>query len=242
MRASFRLSSFLFFVALILVFIPGTLLASGASPRTLLERGYNVIPAPQSVEFKGGDFEIGSGWRLQLGQGVKADDVAVESLKEGLATRHGITLETRGRGNAIELVIQPGSVAIGEAADKNKQALQEQAYRLEMAGSGIKITANAPTGLFYGVETLVQLLKHAGGKLWLPEATITDWPDLEQRIVYWDDNHHLERMEFLKQALKQAAFYKINGFSIKLNGHFEFKSAPAVVDPYALSPAQLQEL
>ncbi|TAM81016.1 MAG: hypothetical protein EPN47_14135 [Acidobacteria bacterium] len=204
--------------------------------------GYTVIPQPQRVELKGGDFEVGSGWRLQLGQGVKPDDVAVEGLKEGFEARHGIALETRGRGNAIELVIQQGSVVIGQAADKNKRALEEQAYRLELAGTGIKITANAPTGLFYGVETLVQLVKHAEEKRWLPVAEITDWPDLEQRIIYWDDNHHLERMDVLKQAMKQAAFYKINGFSIKLNGHFEFKSAPEVVDPYALSPAQLQEL
>jgi hexosaminidase len=242
MRASFRLSSILFFVIFTFVIIGGTPLASAAADASLLERGYDVIPVPQEVNFNGGDFEIGSGWRLQLGQGVKPDGVAVESLKEGLATRHGIALETRGRGKAIELVIQPGSVEIGQATDKNKQALEEQAYRLELAGSGIKITANAPTGLFYGVETLVQMVKHGQGKLWLPVATITDWPELEQRIAYWDDNHHLERMEFLKQALRQAAFYKINGFSIKLNGHFEFKSAPAVVDPYALSPAQLQEL
>lgn len=214
----------------------------GAATSDLFMRGYSVIPIPQKVEFKGGDFEIGSGWRLQLGQGVKPDDVAVESLKEGLATRHGITLETRGRGNAIDLVVQPGSVEIGQAADKNKQALEEQTYRLELAGSGIKITANAPTGLFYGVETLVQLVKHADGKLWLPQATITDWPDLEQRNIYWDDNHHLDRMEVLKEALKQAAFYKINGFVIKLNDHFEWKSAPALVNPYALTPAQLQEL
>ncbi|HXH47929.1 MAG TPA: family 20 glycosylhydrolase, partial [Terriglobia bacterium] len=102
--------------------------------------------------------------------------------------------------------------------------------------------ANAPTGLFYGVETLVQLVKHAEGKRWLPEATIMDWPDLEQRNIYWDDNHHLERMEVLKQALQQAAFYKINGFVIKLNDHFEYKSAPALVNPYALTPAELQEL
>ncbi len=168
--------------------------------------------------------------------------MAVESLKEGLDTRHGIALETRGRGKAIELEMQPGSVEIGQAADKDKQALEEQAYRLELAGSGIKITANAPTGLFYGVETLVQLVKHAEGKRWLPEATITDWPDLEQRNIYWDDNHHLDRMDVLKQALRQAAFYKINGFVIKLNDHFEYQSAPALVNPYALTPAQLQEL
>ena len=213
-----------------------------ATQPTLFDRGYTVIPEPQKVELKGGDFEIGSGWRLELGKSVKPGDVAVESLKEGLDTRHGISLETRGRGKAIALEIQPGSVAIGEATDKNKQALEEQAYSLELAGSGIKISANAPTGLFYGVETLVQLVKHAEGKRWLPEATITDWPDLEQRNIYWDDNHHLERMDVLKQALRQAAFYKINGFAIKLNDHFEYKSAPALVNPYALTPDQLQEL
>ncbi|HEX5412648.1 MAG TPA: beta-N-acetylhexosaminidase [Terriglobia bacterium] len=213
-----------------------------ATSSELFSRGYTVIPQPQKVESSGGDFEIGGGWRLQLGQGVKPDDVAVESLKEGLLTRHGVSLETRGRGSAIELVVQPGSVEIGPATDKNKQALEGQAYRLELAGSGIKITANAPTGLFYGVETLVQLVRHAQGKLWLPTATITDWPDLELRSIYWDDAHHLERIAVLKQALKQAAFYKINGFAIKLDGHFEFKSAPAVVEPYALSPQQLQDL
>lgn len=201
-----------------------------------------MIPQPQKVELKGGDFEIDSGWRLQLDRGVKPEDVGVESLKEGLETRHAITLERQGRGKAIELIVQPGSVQIGQAADKNKQALEEQAYRLEMAGSGIKITANAPTGLFYGVETLVQLVKHSDGKLWLPTAEVTDWPDLELRSIYWDDSHHLERLDVLKQALKQAAFYKINGFAIKLDGHFEYKSAPAVVDPYALSPQQLQDL
>jgi hexosaminidase len=191
---------------------------------------------------KGGDFEIGSGWRLEVGKGVKADDVAVESLKEGLESRDGITLETRGHGMAITLEMQPGSVEIGEATDKDKQAIEEQAYSLEMTGSGIKVTGNAPAGLFYGVETLVQLVKRAQGKLLLPEASITDWPDLEQRNIYWDDNHHLDHMDVLKQALRQAAFYKINGFVIKLNDHFEYESAPALVNPYALTPAQLQEL
>ncbi len=215
---------------------------SSATPSVLFDRGYNVIPVPQMVEFKGGDFEFGSGWRLQLGQGVKPDDVAVESLKDGLRSRDGVTLDSGGKGKAIELAIQPGSVAIGEAADKNKAALEAQSYKLQLAANGIRITANASTGLFYGVETLVQLVKHAEGKLCLPDATITDWPDLEQRNIYWDDAHHLERMEVLKKALRQAAFYKINGFVIKLEGHFEYKSAPALVEPYALSPGQLQEL
>jgi len=240
MRRFLNLMEFLPYpiLAIVLAWAP----LNGATQSPLFDRGYSVIPVPQQVELKGGDFELGSGWRLELGQGVKPDDVAVTSLKEGLENRDMITLETRGRGKAIELAIRPGSVEIGQAADKDKQALEEQAYKLEIGSNGIRIAANAPAGLFYGVETLVQLVKRSEGKLWLPEAEITDWPDLEQRNIYWDDAHHLERMEVLKRALRQAAFYKINGFVIKLEGHFMYRSAPALVEPYALSPEQLQEL
>jgi len=61
-------------------------------------------------------------------------------------------------------------------------------------------------------------------------------------VIYWDDAHHLEPLPILKQAMRQAAFYKINGFSLKLEGHFQFKHAAPLVEPYALSPAELQEL
>ena len=46
----------------------------------------------------------------------------------------------------------------------------------------------------------------------------------------------------LKNAVRQAAYFKINGFAIKLEGHFQHKSAPAMVEPYAMTPAELQEL
>lgn len=213
-----------------------------ATPSDLYVRGYSLIPAPQKVELKSGDIQLDGGWRLKVGPGVNANDVAVESLKDGLETRHGITLETRGRGSAIELEIQPGSVKIGEATDKDRQAIEEQAYKLEMAAGGIKISANAPAGLFYGVETLVQLVKDADGKHWLPEATITDWPDVRLREVFWDEQMHMDHLDVLKQAIRRAAFFKVNGFALRLNGHFEYASAPALVDPYALSPAELQEL
>ena len=102
--------------------------------------------------------------------------------------------------------------------------------------------ANAAEGLFYGVETLVQLLRRRDGGVYLPQCSITDWPDLHLRHIYWDDAHHLERLPELKRAVRQAAFFKINGFALKLEGHFQFRSAPALVEPYALSPAEYQEL
>lgn len=209
----------------------------------LFARGYTVMPEPQQVTLGANDFSLNQNWKVRADAGVQKNDVALEVLHDDLLKRFNVALGHGGEnGGTIVLRIAPGSVQIGKAQDSDKKALEEQAYRLELHPASITVTANADTGLFYGMETLIQLLRPAQGTLWLPEATIVDWPDLQARHIYWDDNHHLEKMDALKHALRQAAFYKINGFVIKLNGHFQYKSAPAVVDPYALTPAQLQEL
>ena len=217
-------------------------MAATASP--LFARGYTVIPEPQKVTLTGQDFEFSSSWRLELGPGVKANDIAVESLKGELQERFHIALsEAKGKGgSSLKLAIDPGAVEIGDATDKEKSALAEQAYRMKSSAAEVVITGNSRTGLFYGVQTLVQLLKSQDGKQWLPEGEIIDWPDLELRVIYWDDAHHLDHLDVLKAALRQAAFYKINGFSIKLEGHFQYQHAPAMVEPYAMRPAELQEL
>ncbi len=201
----------------------------------LYQHGYTVIPEPQRVELSGGDFEFGAGWRI-------SSDATAEYLKQQLAERHGLSLNAPGAANVIELAIQPGSVSIGEATDRDKAALAEQAYRLELSASKIRITANAAPGLFYGAETLVQLVKPVLGKLWLPLGQIVDWPDVRLREVFWDEQEHLDRPEVLRQAIRRAAFFKINAFTLRLNGHFQYSSAPALTDPYAMTPAELQEL
>jgi hexosaminidase len=124
--------------------------------------------------------------------------------------------------------------------------LAQQSYSLKLARNGITLFANAPAGLFYAAETLMQLAKpvagEANGNRWLPEGEIADWPDLQYREIFWDEQNHLDHLEVLKQAIRRAAYLKVNGFTLRLNEHFQYASAPALVDPYALSPAELQEL
>ena len=219
-------------------------ISATASP--LHARGYAVIPDPQKVTLRAADFEFGTGWGIEAGPGVRADDIAVVSLKDDLASRYRLTLNEQGRGRSlahqVRLAISPGAVAIEQALDRDRAVLAEQAYKIELSAASINITANAPPGLFYAAQSLLQLIKPKDGKLWLPEGEVIDWPDLQLREIYWDDAHHLDRLEELKRAVRQAAFFKINGFAIKLEGHFQYKSAPAIVEPYALTPAELQEL
>jgi hypothetical protein len=215
--------------------------AATVSP--LVARGYTVVPEPQQVALADADLPFGPAWRIEAGPGVAPGDAAIESLREDLKRRLGLA-ETSGAAPAVRvaLTVRPGAVPIGAALDVERDQLAAQAYRLELAEGRIEILANAPAGLFYGAQTLIQILKRRDGRVWYPAGTITDWPDVQLRQIYWDDAHHLEPLDELKRAVRQAAFFKINAFSIKLEGHFQYKSAPALVEPYALTPAEFQEL
>ena len=199
----------------------------------LAARGYSVLPQPQRVMLSAGDLPFGPAWTVER-KGVAANDHAVASLTDGLRSR--FHLPGPRAGGVRIVLIRPGAVAIGNALDSDRSAIAGQAYRLDLGRAAIAITANAGAGLFYGVQTLLQLIDVGdGGALRVPEGQIEDWPDLGLRQIYWDDAHHLERPDAMREAIRQAAFYKINGFVLKLEGHFQYRSAPAVVEPYALS-------
>jgi hexosaminidase len=216
--------------------------AAAESVSALYVRGYTAIPEPQQVKLEDEDFRITAAWRLELGRGVEPNSAAVEALKQDFEERHGFKWAERGAALAVHLAIQPNSVPVGAAQDKDKGALAEQAYKLQLSKTGITITANAAPGLFYGVETLVQLARPAPEGLRFPEGEIVDWPDVQYREIFWDEQFHLDHLDVIKQAIRRAAFFKVNAFTLRLNEHFEYASAPALVDPYALSSAQLQEL
>jgi hexosaminidase len=186
---------------------------------------HDLLPVPQKVALTTSTFRLGAGWRIDAAPGV-----ALDTLREELGAR--CRLRLRGSNPSIRLEIAPGTVPAAAA-------VADQAYRVRLAPSGIVVTGNAAAGLFYGVATLVQLLGPHGE---LPEGEIVDWPDLPYRAIYWDDAHHLDRLDYLKRSVRQAAMFKINAFAIKLEGHFQYRSAPAIVEPYALSPAEFQEL
>jgi hypothetical protein len=226
------------------------LLAVEAQPdlvSSLYERGYPLIPEPQQVKLGSDDFRISGEWRVERGPGVEATSPAEKVLRTGLEQRHAFKLAEGGSGPAIRLEVKAGSVPASNAQDKDRDALTQQAYKLTLAKDGVTLTANAPPGLFYGAETLVQLVRPAGpgdaeGSWWLPEGEITDWPDLEYREVFWDEQNHLDHLEVIKQAIRRAAYFKVNAFPLRLNEHFQYASAPGLVDPYAMSPAELQDL
>jgi hypothetical protein len=76
-------------------------------------RRYAVLPTAQQAILTGKDFTLAGGWQLRLEGGVKAGDVAIESLREVLSTRYRLDFTERSghaRGGLVRLAIETGSV------------------------------------------------------------------------------------------------------------------------------------
>ena len=217
--------------------------SQGQDVSSLFARGYSVIPEPQRVVLGSQDVSVNQSWIVKIDKSVPPEDVAVETLRKEFDSRLHVRLRRSGESSGvISLRIAPGSVQIGDAQDSDRSALAMQAYRLTLQPGAIGITANDATGLLYGVETLVQLAKPERGEIQVPEGEIVDWPDVRLREIFWDELRHLDHFDVLEQAVRRAAFFKVNAIALRLNEHFQYESAPALVDPYALSPAELQKL
>ena len=175
-------------------------ISHAATISPLAARGYAALPAPQRVTLGELDLPFGPDWEVKLGPGVRPTDVAVESLKEELATRHRVVLKGgAAKEKVVRLSIGKDAVVVNSGIQE-RDVIADEAYRIDLSPREIRLTANAPPGLFYAVETLIQLLRRRNGSLWFPEGQIVDWPDLPLRFIYWDDAHHLERLSELKRA------------------------------------------
>ena len=149
----------------------------------LFARGYVVMPQPQAVKL--GVFS--RDWRVER-QGVAPGDAAVDVLSEELERRFCLTLANAGGGGGtLRLVVAANSARVGDAQDRDRDVLAQQAYKIDLSRDRVTIAANATAGLYYGVVTFIQLLKPRDGVLLLPEGQIEDWPDLQMRQLYWDD-------------------------------------------------------
>ena len=87
-------------------------------------------------------------------------------------------------------------------------------YRLKVSlDKGIEIEGNDAAGVFYGVQTLIQLLPTQAGILpRLPEVEIEDYPRFEYRGLLLDVVRHFFPVDYIKRYIDFMALHKLNYF------------------------------
>ncbi len=117
----------------------------------------------------------------------------------------------------------------------------KEGYLLSVSSKHVVISANTPAGLFYGMQTLLQLLpseimkKESVNISWnIPSVSIIDYPRFDWRGLMLDVSRHFFSKEDVKTYIEQMSRYKFNTFHWHLtddNGwRIQIKSLPKLTE------------
>lgn len=155
-----------------------------------------LIPYPASVEALPGRFRIHAPMALS----VEGPEQVAATMRRMLAASPlpVDTLKGDQAKNYLRLVV----------ADDERIPDSDEAYLLAVRPAGITIAARSETGLFYGVQTLLQLHEQFGDRI--PAQRIVDTPRFAYRGLHLDVSRNFFDKEFVKKQLRMMASLKLN--------------------------------
>ncbi|SDL73791.1 beta-N-acetylhexosaminidase [Pedobacter antarcticus] len=166
------------------------------------DKNLGIIPAPVAVSVQTGSFILDK--TVVLVQGDAANAATADILNAYIAAKGGFALRP-------VAAVPKGSKAI-ILSSKGAAELPEEGYKIVVGKGQIEITGKG-AGLFYGVQTLMQMIpEKTGQELIIPAARIEDYPRFKYRGMMLDVARHAFPVSFIKKYIDLLAQYKMNTF------------------------------
>lgn len=213
-----------------------------------------LIPKPIKVKPADGSFKWSGQMKVVLEPGNEDDRIAAETLVEACDARRlakPVIVDSDGGRVPAKAVILAGDPcrhwALLQAMREEGLTLPanagDEGYVLRVTPSRILIAANSPAGVYYGIQTLIQLLP-ATGKAGVPAVDIADRPNIRQRGISMDFGRgEVYTVEAVKADIRRIAHYKMNLLVLYLENAFLFPSHPDIgEDRDRITTADAQEL
>jgi hexosaminidase len=161
-----------------------------------------IIPAPVSVKKAPGEFILSQETIIQADT---PNNKAVQFFSSYLANNMAYNKHVALRNARVSTT----SIYLTSAGTEN---LPAEGYRLTITPQQITV-AGKGAGLFYGIQTLIQLIPlERGATAKLPAVTIEDYPRFGYRGMMLDVCRHFFSVEFVKRYIDLMATYKLNTF------------------------------
>ncbi len=174
-------------------------------------QGQNIslIPQPASMVQGKGFFKLPAPIVI-----TTSKDAELKKIAERLAAQLGKT-------SGSKPTVRESSSAVPKAISlslTNDASIAKEGYRLKVTATGIALTAKEPAGIFYGVQTLLQLLPKevesaSAAKMakWeVPIVTIEDHPRFGWRGLMLDVSRHFFTKEQVMRYIDDMVKYKFN--------------------------------
>lgn len=180
---------------------------------------HTIIPNPNSIEFIPGDtFHLTEETRIFFDPGNED----AERIGKVLAGLIGNTVETSPKVSEAEE--DPPAAGIFLTLQNAPASLGPEGYELSAMSTGVTVRASAPAGLFYGVQTLRQMLPEVveftaayPTPLFVPGVKITDGPRFQWRGAMLDVSRHFFDPDDVKRFMDLMAIYKLNRLHLHLS-------------------------
>jgi hypothetical protein len=124
-------------------------------------------------------------------------------------------------------------------------AMHDEGYIIVPDGQGgLAVIAETSAGIFYGAQTVKQLIRVSGNNAVLLVPTLRDWPAMAHRGISDDwSRGPLPNTDFLKREIRTLAAYKINIFSPYFEHTFAYESSPVAAFPGGtMTPDEAREM
>lgn len=208
-----------------------SLIAIGFCSLAYAQNNTAIIPEPVSLVQGKGTFVIDSHTSLIISSGSPELAALGNRANEWINTITGITLPVKTKATAsehsIRLLLNPELNNPGN----------DEGYELSITEHEVKLQARKTAGIFYGLQTMRQLLSlsdEANKQRSLPAVEIVDYPRLKWRGLMLDVSRHFFSKDFVKKYIDDMARYKFNVFHWHLTDdqgwRIEIKSLPRLTE------------
>lgn len=186
---------------------------TGTKTEQHIKSTYALLPVPVSMQPLDGDFKLsesttiivdGSNKELLQLAGYLAEELKnLTNLQIQISSEKNTTAS-----NCIHLVVD----ATIYSPQENFSSKDTEAYSLDVTSGGIAIRAATPGALFYGIQTMLQLLQINKDEVLVPNVKIFDYPAFSWRGAHLDVCRHFFPVTYIKKMLDAMAMHKLNVF------------------------------
>ena len=162
------------------------------------------------------------------------DAFAARDLRDAL--RDAGVLVATGRGSARVVLLRSKSLAakalIARTNATVSQAMHDEGYLLVPDGTTLAVIGETAQGVFYGAQTVKQLVTGQGASAVLRMATVRDWPAMRYRGLHDDlSRGPVPTLDYMKRQLRTFAAYKMNVYSPYFEHTLEYRANPLIGPP-----------
>ena len=205
-----------------------------------------LIPSPQTMLLHDGYFAINSKTKLVH---PKIDVFYADQLIEAVDEKLNIKLEStkKQKNNSIVFIKTNDPVEIEKMLYDNELDISfkfgTEGYVLHITTDKIQIISQTNAGIFYGIQSLKQVIKSNSKGNKIPCLTIYDFPDIAVRA--WQDDISrgpIPTMDMMKTQIKTLASYKLNHFSLYIEHVFQLEKHTGIAPEDGISAVEIEEL